>query len=298
MKAGYFIKPKSPKNTSCFFKLGISLSINPLTSTPYILAGRKSKDACPAAAWHFFNEIDKFQSWFTRITTLAVSAGLNVTVFPVDESIKGKIDSFRAKINRGEALNSNETPKEKQERKRIRELEMQVERLAKMHKTVHNTPEIPIVDHESVLVALLGKLVKKSKESTFPETCRRQLDETFFHVERISLEPGKSFGIPLQSKEGKTLAAILLIAGSLELKRDAFDNCGRIPNQSWMVFLRGVRNSNDVVRQISTKSILDFKKSIDNVYSKPRNQYFLTAEIFSSKVDFNRFHRWKRMSNY
>jgi len=138
--------------------------------TPYILAGRKSKDVCPAAAWHFFHEIDKSQSWFTRITTLAASAGLNMTGFPVDESIKAKIDSFRAKISRGESLNSNETPKEKQQRKRIRELEMQVERLTKMHKTVHNTPETPIVDHELVLVALLGKLVKKSKESTFPET--------------------------------------------------------------------------------------------------------------------------------
>ena len=230
--------------------------------TPYLLAGRKGKDDYAAAAWHFFDDIDKSQIWYLRIATLAVSAGVNMTGFPVDESIKTKIDAFRAKIIRGEAINSIETPKEKKQRKRIRELEMQVERLTKMHKMVHRAPETPTVDHGSVLVYILDGLVKKSKESTFPETCRLQLEEILFHVDKISNETGKSFGIPLQSKDGKTLAAILLIAGSIELKRDAFDNCGRIVKQSWIVFVRGVRNTNDVVRKISTKSLEDFKKSI------------------------------------
>ena len=74
-----------------------SFALNSVTA--YLLAGRKSKDDSPAAAWPFFDEIDTIQIWYLRIATVA---RVNFDCFPVDDSIKRRIDSYQAKVDKGE----------------------------------------------------------------------------------------------------------------------------------------------------------------------------------------------------
>jgi len=199
----------------------------------------------------------------------SVSTGIALEGFQVDTAIKTKIDSFRAKIIRGEAINSIETPKENQQQKRIRELENELEMMRKQSKANNGTQETPSENHETALVSMLNELVKKSKESTFPDTCWCQLEEILFHVDKLSIENGKIFGIPLQTKDGKNLASILLIAGAIHMKRDVFDNFGRISKQSWLVFIRGVRNTNDIIRKITgtTAGSLQINRFLTQIYT-------------------------------
>jgi len=127
--------------------------------TPYLLAGRKSKDDSPAAAWHFFDKIDTSQIWCLRIATVA---RVNFDCFPVHDSIKRRIDSYQAKVDKGELTTSIE----QLQRKRIRQLELKVERLTKMHRFTHDIiQEVTLEDHEMALVSMLDELVKKVRRT-------------------------------------------------------------------------------------------------------------------------------------
>jgi len=111
--------------------------------TPYLLAGRKSKDDSPAAAWHFFDEIDTSQIWYLRIATVA---RVNFDCFPVDDSIKRRIDSYQVKVDKGELTTSTE------QLQRIQQLELKVERITKMHLFTHDIiQEVTLEDHETAL---------------------------------------------------------------------------------------------------------------------------------------------------
>lgn len=236
---------------------------------PYKLAGRFSKDDSEHAAWRFIGEINEELPWWRRVAVIASAAGISIPGVAAEPHIKARIDSYVARMARGD-IRENESAVERQQRKRIRDLELLLLE-TKRQKVVEEKDSTDSesttsmeTDPMNTLVSMINDMGQYVKEDGFPTRCRESLKRIIALVHTLSTKK-LTFGMKLSGATGKSLQSILLIGGSMHLNNGAFDNCGRVKAQSWYSFISKIKDTHAVVKRISTKSFDDFRNSIKMV---------------------------------
>ena len=232
--------------------------------TSFSLADRSDKEDNADFAWRFFNDTDESKEWYHRVVQMAVAGGVPMTGVNIDESLKSKIEAYRGRVERGE-VNVDETAREKALKRKLREMEQQLQQLKKQKVAAQETTEEDqksSADVEKQLVELLDKLKKQSKRQDFDTLCHAQLNQVVDLVERTAAKTGKSFGLQTATSSGKMLTNVLRIADAKILDDKAFVITRPQGGKSWLSWISQVKDTHQVVRQVSTKTFNMYKESI------------------------------------
>jgi hypothetical protein len=224
-----------------------------------VLAERLDASDSADPVWNCWNETDKDAPWYERIVELSIATGIPLLGFSTNKSLKQKIDTFKAKIERGEIF-INETPKEKQQRKRIRELEVEIEQLKRAKRLSEETKKGD--DPKIELINIITNLQKDCKSSQFPKQCFTKLNQIINLIEMVNVGTKATFGLKFETKEGKSLQKILLIAGAMNLDQHVFEANKPRNSNSWLSFVQKIKNTNQTIKMISFKSLIQYKNSI------------------------------------
>jgi hypothetical protein len=215
--------------------------------TPYLLANRSGQDELPHPMWLALEHSDG--SYWLRVRSLAAAAGY-VEGVEVDPAFKALV------AERIAAGNPEKEDSPAYLLKRVRDLEAENQELRKGKRTRAS-------DAADRIKTMVAGLKERACDASFPAQCVEALPGMMECIEEGS-ERG-SFLLTQSSPEGKALGRILLIAGVLtRFGAHVLDDARPAPDRSWLAWVADVRADHQLLCQISMKSLIAFKASLQS----------------------------------